>query len=193
VKRMLLAGLFVFSLAANLAVGVTLAWHYWRDARPTTADTTPEPSLDKKELKRLYAMWPRSDRKKMMEFRRKIMEKRAEILDQIAANPGDPNAVDKSLKELVALREQMERKAMTDISAIMANLPEPERKAFISLLKQRHAHKMDRGWGRKDKRQREGAGNGEMPCQPRLKSGEKPQQSDPEKSSRDFPAAPVNH
>jgi hypothetical protein len=189
VKRMLFAGLFIFSLAANLAVAVTLGWYYWRPTPAASAETYVEPPFNKKEMKRLHGMWPR---KQMLEFRRKIMEKRAEILDEIAANPGNPKAADKSFNELVTLRAEMERKAMAHFSAIMANLPEEKRRAFVAFLKQRQAQKLERGWEHRGTRQQR-MGNREMPCQPRLQLEEKPQSPDTEKSSRDFSTPPVNH
>jgi len=137
VKKPLLTGIFVFSLAMNAATVATLGWHLWAEKRSVSAAATTESPLAREDVKNIYHLWPDSARVGMRELKGKIREKRAEVLNAIAANPNNPQAVEKSVGELMALREHMERQALAGIGAVMANLPQHKRDAFLDFLKSR--------------------------------------------------------
>ena len=89
-----------------------------------------------------------NDRSSLMQTRRRIQEKKLEVLDLIAKNPGDINAADQGINELIALKGQMERDALARIGKIMADLPEEKRQEFLSFLKNRTCRGPGMGFGR---------------------------------------------
>jgi len=137
VKKALLTGIFIFSLALNAATVATLGWHLWTAQRSVPPGTNGDAPLARQDVKDIYRLWPDSARVSMRELKGRIREKRAEVLDAIAANPGNPQAAEKSVRELVNLREQLERQALAGISSVMAHLPQEKREAFLSFLKNR--------------------------------------------------------
>jgi hypothetical protein len=135
VKKVLITGIFVFSLALNAATLATLGWHLWAEKRSVAAAPTVDAPLAKKDLKDIYRLWPDSARMNMHGLKMQIRTKRAEVLDLIAANPGNLQAAEKSMHELAALRDQMERQALAALSEVLANLPSEKRDAFVAYLK----------------------------------------------------------
>ena len=84
----------------------------------------------------------------MVELRSRISEKRAEALDLLAANPGNFEAAETKIVDLVALTGQMERQAAARISKVMADLPDEKRQEFLAFLKARAAFGPGMGFGR---------------------------------------------
>lgn len=135
-KRTFLVGLFVFSLALNLAVAATLGWHLWKDFRLPGTSTAGLPISDV-DMQQIRARWMASGPGGMMDTRRMVMDKQLELLDQIARHPGRPEAAEQNLKELIALKAQMEKQAVVKISNTLAELPLDKREPFMALLKTR--------------------------------------------------------
>lgn len=150
-KKVLLTGIFVFSLALNAATLATLGWHFWAEKKSTSLESNVDSSLPRQDLKDIYRLWPPSARANMRELRSQIRAKRAEVLDILAAHPGNPQAAEKGVQELRALREQIEQQALGAISEVMAKLPPEKRDAFVHYLKNRSrmgpgmGHGMGRG------------------------------------------------
>jgi hypothetical protein len=136
-KRLLFIGLFVFSLALNLAVAATLGWHLWKDYRHQVFSGSAGPDVSHNDLKQIRAVWMKAGPERMMETRRKIMDKQLQLLDEIAKNPGKPEVADQTLNELTALKAQMEKQAITRISNTLAALPHDKREQFLTFLKTR--------------------------------------------------------
>jgi hypothetical protein len=137
VKRALIIGVFVFSLVLNAATLATLGWHLWAEKRFAATAPTVDAPLGRKDLKDIYRLWPNSVRANMRELKMQIRAKRVEMLDTIAANPGNPQAAEKSMREFSALRDQMERQALVTLSEVLANLPPEKRDALVAHLKSR--------------------------------------------------------
>jgi uncharacterized membrane protein len=137
-KRTILIILLVVSLSMNVAVGGTVIWNLWRGPQTAvTPDTTEETSLNKDDVRQITAAWPRDRRAEMMEIRQRIQDKKLEVLEVITKNPGNLKTAEEKIDELVQLKGQMEKKALTRISEIMATLPQEKRTAFFGFLRNR--------------------------------------------------------
>lgn len=136
-KKVLITGIFVFSLALNAATLGTLGWHFWTEKKAEATGSAVNAELPRQDVKDIFRLWPPSARTKLRELRGQIRAKRAEIIDILAANPGNPQAAEETVRELTALREQMEKQALAAISEVMAKLPPEKRDAFVHFLKTR--------------------------------------------------------
>ncbi len=183
-KRTILVVLLVVSLSMNVAVGATVIWNLLRDRQPVPQPDAPvETSLNKDDVQRISAAWPRDHRAEMMELRRQIRDKKLEILDLIAKNPGDLKAAEERIDQLIQLRGRMEKKALTRISEIMRSLPEEKRTAFFGFLRNRACMgpgMMGSGMGRG--MMRRGMGHGMMG--PGMRRGLGPRDLPPERFGR---------
>jgi hypothetical protein len=150
-KKAILTGIFVFSLALNAAVAATVGWYYWKQSRweseagKAFAQAT---ALTGEDLRAIRQMWPPEARMKMMETRKKILDKNVEVLDTISRHPGDMAAAEKNINELLALRANMEREALGRMSTILANLPVEKREAFAQFVRTRCCMGRSMGMGR---------------------------------------------
>ena len=138
-NKTVLTGVFIFSLALNLAVAGTLGWHWLTERHMPQPDVTPAdmPLSPHEWMQMRHKVWQREQRRAWNDLRREMFAKRSEVLDLIAANPGNPAVAQKSLDELIALRGKMEKKAFTDLAQLLANLPEDKRAQFLAFLKSR--------------------------------------------------------
>jgi hypothetical protein len=134
-KSLVFKGILIFSLALNAAVAFVVVRHVW-SSRQLALDTQPIVSPAVVEGLPVQSTDPVG----MREFRekqRRLMDKKVEVLDIIAAHPGDLSPAQKSIDELLILRTQMERAALARISRIMASIPEDKRPEFLARLKNR--------------------------------------------------------
>jgi hypothetical protein len=137
-KKTVFLTIFIFSIVLNLAVAVTLAWHFlgvrsWSSDLPAT-----DSRLTTKDFKFIgQCCMQNGPPRLVMELRQKIVEKKAEVLDALAKDPGNPSAADAKIEQLTALSAQMEREAAKRISKVMAALPVDKREAFLMFLKNR--------------------------------------------------------
>lgn len=134
-KTFFLRGLLVFSLLLNAAVAATIGWHLWR--KPLSVGQDVCQPLTSARMDQISKLSRENNRAKMIETRRQIQEKRLEILDLIAENPGDITVAETSINEMLALKAKMEREGLTRISRIMADMNEATRKEFLASLKNR--------------------------------------------------------
>ncbi len=161
-KRILFTGILVFSLALNVAVGVTVGWHIWRQRAVAAVSTVTGPALTQQDVRQIGDMMPQQRRQWMMQARQQVLDKKSQVLDQIARNPGDLKAAEPTIRELLDLRNNMERQALTRISLIMGSLPEEKRAAFLEFLKTRACGGGGMGW---DRGRNRGCGRGgPRPC-----------------------------
>jgi len=134
-KSVIFKGVLVFSLALNAAVGFVVVRHVWY-SHQLAVDTQPlVPSAVVADLP-----GDSPDAKGIRAFREKqrlLVEKKAQVLDLIAARPGDLSNAQGAIDELMVLRMQMERAALARISRIMAWMPEERRAEFLANLKNR--------------------------------------------------------
>lgn len=139
-KRAVFLTIFIFSIVLNLAVAATLAWHFL-GARLGSSDLPAvETNLTPKDFKFIGRCCMQNGPPRLvMDLRQKIVEKKAELLDVLAKNPGNPSVADAELEQLTALSAQMEREAAKRISKVMAALPADKRAAFLIFLKNRTA------------------------------------------------------
>lgn len=136
-RKTLLTVAFIFSLALNVAVAGTLVWHWWVQDRGLEPQGRRTPAMASLDLQDMKNFWPSDWRARMMENREKIMQKRRDVLDIIAQNPGNLSAADKAVEELGSLRAQQERMAIERMSAMMAAMPTEKRQAFLQVMKER--------------------------------------------------------
>lgn len=136
-KRVFFIGLLIFSLSLNVAVAVTVGWHMLRQRNSAQLTTLDGPRLTQKDVRQISEMLPQQRREWMMQARSQILEKKSQVLDQIARNPGNVQAVEPTIKELLDLKNDVERQALSRISHIMGSLPEEKRAAFLEFLKSR--------------------------------------------------------
>jgi Spy/CpxP family protein refolding chaperone len=147
-KKTIFVGLFVFSLVLNFAVAATLGWHVWREGSFRAEPQMQGVGVTKDDFQQIRKVMSAQNGSTLMETRQQIMQKNAELLDLVARNPGDVAAAEGKIKELTALKEQMERRAIARISTVMASLPEDKRQAFLVLLKSRSCMMPGMGVGR---------------------------------------------
>ncbi len=137
-KRTIFIILLVVSLSMNVAVGGTVIWSIWRGPQTAvTLDTAKEVSLNKDDVQRISAAWPRDRITEMADTSQRIRDKKLEVLELIAKNPGNLKPAEEKIDELVQLKGQMEKKALARISEIMNTLPEERRTAFFGFLRDR--------------------------------------------------------
>lgn len=147
-KKTIFVGLFIFSLVLNFAVAATLGWHVWKGASFRSGPQPPGAEVSKEDFRQIRKVMSAQNGSTLMETRQQIIQKNAELLDLVARNPGDVSAAEAKIKELAALKEQMERRAIARISSVMASLPEEKRQAFLVLLKNRACMMPGMGMGR---------------------------------------------
>jgi hypothetical protein len=139
-KKAVFIGLFIFSIAVNLAVAATVGWHLWWQSRAvmeSAVATSGAPTLTHEDFQVIRQMCPREARMKMMEVRNNIMAKNLEVLDIISKHPGDISPADQKINELQQLKGQMDREAFSRISKIFSGLPEEKRQSFALFVKNR--------------------------------------------------------
>jgi hypothetical protein len=151
-KKTLFIGIFVFSLVLNLAVAVTLGWHVWKERSVTAGNMIassdkPEAPVNPEDIRGIRRIMAQQDRTGLLETRAKLTAKNLEVLDLIAKNPQDLSAAEPQIKELFALKEQMERQAFSRISKTMIVLPEEKRQVFLTVLKNRACRMPRMGMG----------------------------------------------
>jgi Spy/CpxP family protein refolding chaperone len=95
-----------------------------------------EQSLKEGDFSQLRKVWHerQGDSK---ELRRKVLEKKMEIVDLIASNPEDLVSTNCKVNDLVLLEGQLQREILTTMSKMMASLPAERRHLFLKYLKQR--------------------------------------------------------
>lgn len=136
-KKGLLTALLIFSLALNVAVAGTVGWYLWNAPTAVQPEQVPAAALSRDDARLIASLWPSKRRADMMQMRRELVKKKTELLELIARNPGDIQAMEPQINELTALRSQMERQALARISTIMAELPPEKRQTFLAFLKTR--------------------------------------------------------
>lgn len=162
-RRIFFISLLVFSLALNVAVAVTLGWHIRQERIYAQGAPAQGPTLTRTDISRISEMMPQQRRQWMMQARQQILDKKSQVLDQIAGNPGNLQAVEPAIKELLDMRNDVERQALARISHIMGSLPEEKRPAFLAFLKNRACRGgRGMGWGRG--RHGGGGPEGWQPC-----------------------------
>jgi hypothetical protein len=147
-KKAIFVGILIFSLALNAAVAATVGWYYWKQSRwerEAEKGFTETSALTQDDFQAIRQMWPRDERMRMMEMRRRIMAKNAEVVDAIVGHPGDMGTADQKIRELMAIRGEMEREAFSRMSTILATLPPDKREAFAQFVRTRCC--MGRGMG----------------------------------------------
>lgn len=138
-KSLVWKGVFVFSIALNVAVASTVGYHLWR-----VHGWYSEPGYNipaqffgtetKQALEKPEATFSRTE---LQEKRRRLQEKKKQVLDIIAAHPGDLEPAKAQIEELIRLQAQMETAALVRISKIMAELPSEKRQQFLVTLTNR--------------------------------------------------------
>lgn len=136
-KRAVWISIFVFSLALNLAVAATVGRHLWLEHRSSASSDPGVSVLTSEDVREIRKLCLRHNGAAMMEARNKILEKNFQLLDLIAKDPVNTSAVEQSINELMELKRQTEKEAITRISNTMAALPPEKRQAFIVFLKNR--------------------------------------------------------
>lgn len=136
-KRMIFLGIFVFSLLLNLTVAGVLGWHYLVERRSPKFPVAECPMLTESDYRQISKVWSKQARSGVRETRQLINAKQSELIDQIANTPGDLVPAENTIKELMALREQMEREALGRLSNALVQLPDDKKSALISYVKNR--------------------------------------------------------
>lgn len=149
-RRALFAAVLIFSLVLNAAVAATVGWYVWKTPSGGPLQQSAGEPLSQDDARVIASLWPRQGQINMMQMREQLNRRKAEVLNMIARNPDDVEALESRFKELSALRSQMEQQALTRIRTIMAELPAEKRQAFLAFLTTRACMGagMGRHWGR---------------------------------------------
>lgn len=136
-KKAFFIGLLVFSLLLNISVGIVVARHWWfkQDTRDRNWLRSC-PALSDQDVETISGAW-HDARKSIMASRKELHSKRAEVLDLVAANPGDLKPVEGAIKEMINLRADLELQILNRVSQTMATLPPEKREVFLDFLKNR--------------------------------------------------------
>ena len=86
-KKAVWIGIFVFSLALNLAVAATLSRNLWFQNRPPASSDTGAPTLTRGDVEQIRRLCMKHNGAAMMEARNQILEKNFQLLDLIAKDP----------------------------------------------------------------------------------------------------------
>ncbi len=161
-KKAFFVGLLIFSLLANISVGVVIVRHWWWKPGDFEAQLTREcPVISSADMKKMSQIWSKTAKQGIIKTRRELNAKRAEVLDLIAQNPGDLKPAENVIKEMIDLRASLENQILEKVSMTMATLPLEKRQAFLEFLKHRTCRMMGRG---------RGFGKGGRGCCPRGRS-----------------------
>jgi hypothetical protein len=136
-KKAIWIGIFIFSLALNLAVAATLGRHLWLQQRSSTTGETGGAVLTSDDVRQIKKICMEHNGAAITAARNKILEKNFQLLDLIARDPTDTVAVEQSVSELIELKRGTEKAAISRISSVMASLPPQKRQAFAVFLKNR--------------------------------------------------------
>ena len=136
-RRLLITGLFVFSVVLNIVVGATMAWNLWSARSPHPIRDPQRPELSSSDFERIRALWSGTASAQLREKRGQILEKKAQLLDIVAKDPDDVKAAQMALNELVVLGAQAEKQALDEVRQIMMALPQDKKQAFLNFLKTR--------------------------------------------------------
>jgi hypothetical protein len=161
-KRTIFIGLFIFSLFLNIAVAATLGWHIWSQKSHINAIASQTAPVNRADWREIRKSMSAQDRSALMETRQRLIAKNSELLDMLAKDPGNTGAAESKVKELVSIREQMERLAIARISTVMSSLPEDRRQSFAEFLKNRACMMPGMGFRRGSAER----GRGGMQCLP---------------------------
>ncbi|MGC8659985.1 MAG: periplasmic heavy metal sensor [Desulfomonilaceae bacterium] len=145
-KRVFFIGLLVFSLLANISVGVVILRHWWFQPGNFEAELAKQcPVISSEDMKRMSQIWSKTAKQGIIKTRLELNAKRAEVLDLLAKNPGDLKPADKAIKEMIDLRSSLTYQILQKVSGTMATLPPEKREAFLEFLKHRTCRMMGRG------------------------------------------------
>ncbi len=133
-RSKILVGLLVFSLSLNFAVLGTAAWRYYAYYRPAAVEFQGLTPVDVRQIQHSLRQ---NAQEAILAGIEAITEKRAELLDQIAADPSNTAAIQARMAELHVLKGNMEKIAARRIIQTAAELPAEKRKAFVNVLKNR--------------------------------------------------------
>lgn len=136
-KKAFFVGLLIFSLLVNISVGVVIARHWWHVQKRTVINLTECPALSSDDVQKISSTWSGPAKLGIMQTRRELLSKKAEVLDLIAANPGDLKPAENAIREMINLRSSLEQKTLDRISHTMASLEPEKRMAFLEFLKNR--------------------------------------------------------
>jgi len=147
-KKAFFVGLLIFSLLANISVGVVIVRHWWWNPGDFEAQLSREcPVISSADMKKMSQIWSKTAKQGIIKTRRELNAKRAEVLDLIAQNPGDLKPAENVIKEMIDLRASLENQILEKVSMTMATLPLEKRQAFLEFLKHRTCRMMGRGRG----------------------------------------------
>ncbi len=136
-KSALFKLVLTFSLALNIAVAGTVGWHLWKENLPIGSKISGPPEIGEMDFREIRKLINKNGPARMGEIRRRVQEKKEQVLDIIAGNPANLNAAEPHIQELLSLRSEMEREALTRISKAISMMPPERRAAFVAFLKKR--------------------------------------------------------
>ena len=131
-KRSLLVGALIFSVALNVTVAATLVWNLWLRDRFETGAVVPGIALTRSDVRRIATITRKNHWESMRRHREKVLRKNAEILDTLAADPNNVQAADKAVEELISLKGELEKQSIERLRRIMNSLPEEKKKALAA-------------------------------------------------------------
>jgi hypothetical protein len=167
-KKAIWIGVFVFSLALNLAVAATLSRQLWFQHSSSAAIDAAVPALTRGDVEEIRKLCLKHNGAAMMQARNKILEKNFHLLDLIAKDPSDSSAVEQGVNELIELKRNAEKEAIARITNVMVALPPEKRQAFVTFMKNRSCMMPAMGFGRNGPGLPGGAG----PCPMRSSGGQ---------------------
>lgn len=134
-KRKYMYILLVFSVALNLAVAGTIAWHYITSHNAEASQMVP--TMTTQDLQEFRMKLLKNLDNNLPSLRDQILAKRMEIIQTISQKPGDTSVLQDKIQELNSLRSQMEKIAIMEVSKTTAQIDPAKRDTFLEMLKNR--------------------------------------------------------
>lgn len=148
--------LVIFSLALNLGTIGTLVYLRYQDQRPPALPEGPPPlpmrqmwnalNLDQEQRQALRGLMPQH-RRRVMEARGTLAQKRQELFDLLKEEAPPWSAVQAKVQEISALQGGLEEEQVRFLLELKKNLKPEQHAAFADLMQQRLQRALGRPGG----------------------------------------------
>ncbi|MEW6378371.1 MAG: periplasmic heavy metal sensor [bacterium] len=145
-KKYALYLVLIFSVAVNIAVAGTLAYHYWRVSRdgaglvcgqkPLGRFMRENLQLEDKETSRLQSLF-KQDRENLVQLRCQIHQQRQILFDLLDKPQINQVQVDQQIEKIAALQAAMQKVVTHQIINLKASLPEEKQRRLLKAIRQR--------------------------------------------------------
>jgi Spy/CpxP family protein refolding chaperone len=146
-KKNALYLVLIFSVAINIAVAGTLAFHYWRGngmvgagllcgQKPVGRFMRENLHLDGEEISHLQILFSRN-REELLHLRDQVSQERQMLFDLLDHPRVDQSRVDQQIERISALQAKMQKIIINQIINMKSCLPEEKQQKLLDAFRQR--------------------------------------------------------